>query len=67
MPSPGNLTDPGTEPGSPALQADSLPAELPGNPQGPTQRLSPLPLGPLPQPCCPSLCFLYPHHFQNTD
>ena len=27
-----NLPDPGIEPGSPALQADSLPAELPGNP-----------------------------------
>ena len=30
MPSPGNLSNPGTEPGSPALQMDSLPAELPG-------------------------------------
>ena len=27
-PSPGDLPDPGTEPGSPALQADSLPIEL---------------------------------------
>ena len=26
------LPDPGIEPGSPALQADSLPAELPGKP-----------------------------------
>ena len=25
---PGDLTNPGIEPGSPALQADSLPAEL---------------------------------------
>ena len=31
FPSPGNLPSPGIEPGSPALQADSLPAELPGN------------------------------------
>ena len=31
FPSPGDLSDPGTEPGSPALQADSLPSELPGN------------------------------------
>ena len=31
-PSPGDLPDPGIEPGSPALQADSLPAELPGKP-----------------------------------
>ena len=30
FPSPGNLPDPGIEPGSPALQADSLPTE----PQG---------------------------------
>ena len=28
----GNLPDPGFEPGSPALQMDSLPAELPGKP-----------------------------------
>ena len=28
--SPGDLPDPGIKPGSPALQADSLPAELPG-------------------------------------
>ena len=27
-----DLPDPGIEPGSPALQADSLPAELPGKP-----------------------------------
>ena len=32
IPSPGELPDPGIEPGSPALQADSLPAELPGKP-----------------------------------
>ena len=30
FPSPGDLPDPGIEPGSPALQADSLP----GKPQG---------------------------------
>ena len=29
MPSPGYLPDPGIKPGSPALQVDSLPAELP--------------------------------------
>ena len=28
--SPGDLLDPGIEPGSPALQVDSLPAALPG-------------------------------------
>ena len=33
--SPGDLPDPGIEPGSPALQVDSLPSELPsGNRQG---------------------------------
>ena len=29
--SPGDLSHPGVEPGSPALQADSLPSELPRN------------------------------------
>ena len=32
IPSPGDLPDPGIKLGSPALQADSLSAELPGNP-----------------------------------
>ena len=32
FPSPGNLPNPGIEPGSPALQADSLPTELWGKP-----------------------------------
>ena len=32
FPPPGDLLNPGIEPGSPALQADSLPAELPGKP-----------------------------------
>ena len=32
FPSPGDLPDPGVEPGSPALQADSLPSEPPGKP-----------------------------------
>ena len=31
-PSPGDLPNPGIESGSPALQADSLPSELPGKP-----------------------------------
>ena len=30
IPSPGDLSNPGIEPGSPALQVDSLPAEIPG-------------------------------------
>ena len=33
MPSPGDLPDPGIEPGSPALRADSLPTELSGKPR----------------------------------
>ena len=33
FPSPGDLSDPGTEPRSPALQADSLPSEPPGKPK----------------------------------
>ena len=32
FPSPGDLPDPGIELGSPVLQVDSLPAELPGKP-----------------------------------
>ena len=30
LPSPGDLTDPEIEPGSPTLQANSLPSEPPG-------------------------------------
>ena len=33
FPSPGDLPDPGIEPGSHALQADALPSEPPGKPQ----------------------------------
>ena len=32
LPPAGDLPDPGTEPGSPALQADPLPSEPPGKP-----------------------------------
>ena len=32
FPSPGDLSNPGTEPGSPALQADALPSEPPRKP-----------------------------------
>ena len=38
FPSPGDLPNPEIEPGSPALQADSLPSELPGKPEGLLQR-----------------------------
>ena len=31
FPSPGDLPNPGIEPGSPALQVDALPSELPGS------------------------------------
>ena len=33
FPSPGDLPNPGIEPGSPALQVDSLSAELSGKPE----------------------------------
>ena len=33
IPSLGDLSDPGIEPGSPALREDSLPSELPGKPK----------------------------------
>ena len=32
FPSPGGLPDPGSEPGSPASEADALPSEPPGKP-----------------------------------
>ena len=32
FPSPGDLPDPGIEPGSPTLQTDALPSEPPGKP-----------------------------------
>ena len=32
FPSPGDLPDPGIQPGSPTLQADALPSEPPGKP-----------------------------------
>ena len=32
FPSPGDLPNPGNKPRSPALQADTLPSELPGKP-----------------------------------
>ena len=32
FPSPGDLPDPGIEPGSPALEADTLTSEPPGKP-----------------------------------
>ena len=38
FPSPGDLPDPGIEPRSPALQADSLPSESPGKPSEVSQR-----------------------------
>ena len=34
FPSPGDLPDPGIEPGSPALEADTLTSEPPGKPAG---------------------------------
>ena len=42
FPSPGDLPDPGIEPGSPALQADSLPSEPRGKPKFVTSTLNEL-------------------------
>ena len=39
IPSPGDLPDPGIEPGSPALQVDSLPTELSGKPKQHANRI----------------------------
>ena len=39
FPSPGDLPDPGIEPRSPALQADTLPSELPGKPERPNNNI----------------------------
>ena len=41
FPSPGDLPDPGIEPGSPALQADSLPSEPPGKPIKASEKVLP--------------------------
>ena len=48
FPPPGDLPDPGIEPNSPALQADSLPSELPGklNSPWPDTKEERSPLGP---------------------
>ena len=39
FPSPGDLLDPGIEPGSPALQADALLSESPGKPPSHTNKV----------------------------
>ena len=41
FPSPGDLSDPGIEPKSPSLQADSLPSEPAGKPKAPGAGLIP--------------------------
>ena len=51
FPSPGDLPNPGIEPRSPVLQADSLPAE----PQGSTSRLLPN-FGSYEKSCCKCPC-----------
>ena len=50
FPSPGDLPDPGVEPGSPALEADALTSEPPGKPQEYWNELSCPPPGDLPNP-----------------
>ena len=44
FPSPGDLPNPGIEPGSPALQADALPSEPPGMPNENPKVLAKIPL-----------------------
>ena len=39
FPSPGDLPDPGIEPGSPTFQADALTSEPPGKPTEPQKRM----------------------------
>ena len=53
IPSPWDLPDPRIEPGSPALQADYLPAELTGKPYCPFQ------YGVLQQLCLESIDLLF--------
>ena len=45
IPSPGNLPDPGIEPRSPALQADTLPSEPPGKLHRPSEYEVPVSTG----------------------
>ena len=45
LPSPGDLPDPGIEPGTPAMRADALPCEPPGNPPFSTLNLRKSKLG----------------------
>ena len=40
FPSPGDLPDPGIEPGFPTLQADALPSEPPGKLKSPIVKMS---------------------------
>ena len=61
FPSPGELPDPGIEPRSPTLQADPLPAELPGNQL--CVYIYPIPLG---LPSCPAST-LPPRSSQSTE
>ena len=41
FPSPGDLPDPGIEPGSPALQADALPSDPPKKPEEVVKKTAP--------------------------
>ena len=44
FPSPGDLPEPGNEPGSPSLQADALLSEPPGKPKVRSNQMCLLPL-----------------------
>ena len=56
FPSPGDLPNPGIEPGPPALQADSLPTELSGKPKVKVKVSQ----------SCPTLCSPWNSPGQNT-
>ena len=54
VPSLGDLLNPGIEPGSPALLADSLPLVPPGKPSKKQDKMTPVPRSPI-GPCSASL------------
>ena len=55
FPSPGDLPDPGIEPGSPALQADALSSEPPGKPKSLLKEILYTLVSEVAQ-SCPTLC-----------
>ena len=56
FPCPGDLPDPGVEPGSPTLQADALQSELPGKPISQNSRAGIWAAAAKSLQSCPTLC-----------